>query len=642
MPEYQYKSLGSHSIRRLKLLPGEFEDPLRGRLQHRIFDPSFYIPNYEALSYAWGEQDDPETLSIVSDSTEDESCLRIGKNLASALRDLRRTSESRSVWCDAVCINQRDLPERAAQVQRMADIFRHAGRVVVWLAPDNELVARAMQIFDEIGSLVGYDDLANEFYGHHEGDISYVTSAYLVPLSHHDWQCLIHLADLPWFTRLWVRQEIILANDSAVLTSGKRELLWSRFSSAVHYLCMKLDWDETVVKASQTRLGSSIFEKAMDVLECRRAVGDSRNVVALMGSSKCADPRDRVYGILGLQTSLHMAIDYEKTAKEVYTDWALECYRHYSSLEFFDLCEMACKPSWVPNLDKPMSIDMGFVRANSAAQTKAVLDLLPDQLCIEITALQCGSVTQYTSAMPQKPDKEDIQNTLQSWISELFPHEVHTHDSPEKNNLMEAISGGRQSERIADGIFSMGDVKSALLQRGGESQSSNPKRSPMPPNFRASLNRYIHGTAVFAIDDGHFGLGSSAARAGDEIFVVLGCRMPIVMRPMEDSKYSIIGPCYIPHLSHGEAVLGPLPDGWKMMFGSKNREYFVAPDGSQTLEDPRMEEDLPFGWEQDESADQGYLVWKRFEDNVWNIFDPRQTPEQLKARGVKLKVITLV
>jgi hypothetical protein len=66
--------------------------------------------------------------------------LQVGQNLWSALRYIRRPEKSRVIWIDAICINQNDDDdERGEQVKRMADIYRWASRVVVWLGlPSNK------------------------------------------------------------------------------------------------------------------------------------------------------------------------------------------------------------------------------------------------------------------------------------------------------------------------------------------------------------------------------------------------------------------------------------------------------------------------------------------------------------------------
>ncbi|KAF4834474.1 hypothetical protein CGCTS75_v003463 [Colletotrichum tropicale] len=257
---------------------------------------------------------------------------------------------------------------------------------------------------------------------------------------------------------------------------------------------------------------------------------------------------------------------------------------------------------------------------------------------------RCGIIKQQTSTMSQELDLEVIQRTLESWVHQFFGRGIksQSHEGLAVNDLAATISGGRAIEHYHLGRFSMLDAESVLLQENKEPSPSKDSRSPIAPVLLAEFNRLLPGAAIFATNKGHFGLGSGAARVGDEIFVVLGCNFPLVMRHVEDSKYSIVGPCYVPNLSHGEAFLGPLPNGWKMLFDGQGRQSFTAPDGSHTLEDPCLEEELPVGWEQRENSDRSRLLWKRTEDKKWQTFDPRQTPEKLEARGINLEMITVV
>lgn len=60
--------------------------------------------------------------------------LAIKPNLEEALRHLRLPNQYRRLWVDALCINQEDLGERSRQVGYMRLIYKHAARVIVWLA----------------------------------------------------------------------------------------------------------------------------------------------------------------------------------------------------------------------------------------------------------------------------------------------------------------------------------------------------------------------------------------------------------------------------------------------------------------------------------------------------------------------------
>jgi hypothetical protein len=97
-------------------------------------ESSEFSPNYEALSYTWGTKANSEIAYIESEDTESLT-FQIQENLASALRHLRYENKPRTLFVDAICINQEDIPERNNQVTRMADIYTLAHRVVVWWGP---------------------------------------------------------------------------------------------------------------------------------------------------------------------------------------------------------------------------------------------------------------------------------------------------------------------------------------------------------------------------------------------------------------------------------------------------------------------------------------------------------------------------
>ena len=55
----------------------------------------------------------------------------VGNNLEAALRRLRLADRPRTLWIDAVCINQGNDDERAQQVGHMRDIYSYAKRVLI-------------------------------------------------------------------------------------------------------------------------------------------------------------------------------------------------------------------------------------------------------------------------------------------------------------------------------------------------------------------------------------------------------------------------------------------------------------------------------------------------------------------------------
>ncbi|KAL1854057.1 hypothetical protein Daus18300_011555 [Diaporthe australafricana] len=98
---------------------------------------------YEALSYTWGRPEPGHTVLINGSHPLD-----VTPNCLQALSSLRRRFHRRTLWVDAICIDQRDCGtskrERDRQVRIMGDIYRTAQKVVVWLGPEEPTSARTI------------------------------------------------------------------------------------------------------------------------------------------------------------------------------------------------------------------------------------------------------------------------------------------------------------------------------------------------------------------------------------------------------------------------------------------------------------------------------------------------------------------
>ncbi|KAF3803306.1 hypothetical protein GCG54_00013416 [Colletotrichum gloeosporioides] len=135
-----YRNLPRGHIRLLTVHPGNETTALSGTLHSTPLEEA---PQFEAVSYAWGTGSFTETLNIISNpgtvftSGEHEvsGAGHITRNVTSLLRCLRRRSETRILWIDAICINQASISERNDQVQQRRKIYSRARVVVIWLGP---------------------------------------------------------------------------------------------------------------------------------------------------------------------------------------------------------------------------------------------------------------------------------------------------------------------------------------------------------------------------------------------------------------------------------------------------------------------------------------------------------------------------
>ncbi|PMD42980.1 heterokaryon incompatibility, partial [Hyaloscypha variabilis F] len=134
-------------------------------------------PKFEALSYCWGPDESYKSIEING------HLVPVRRNLWWALRHLRHGvyGMRRTLWIDALCINQNDVNERSAQVSIMGSIYSTASRVLVWIGEESE---ESQAAFGCMRCLFNSQDLENFHF----------------------------LCQKPYWERLWIIQELCLAS----------------------------------------------------------------------------------------------------------------------------------------------------------------------------------------------------------------------------------------------------------------------------------------------------------------------------------------------------------------------------------------------------------------------------------------------
>ncbi|KAI1363241.1 heterokaryon incompatibility protein-domain-containing protein [Xylaria arbuscula] len=228
------------------------------------------IPIYEALYYTWGR--DERAQHIVVNGYD----FRVGQNLYDALYHLRHAEVDRTLWVDAICINQSHIAERNSQVEIMDIIYSRAQTVLVWLD------------FPECNHVIGLR--ARQDY---EPDLSEIQS-----VSHH-----------PYWERLWILQEIGLGREVEFVVyfiTGVRNFTWEQFHET---------WDNHL----------SPNMRAVLSLRDNRYTENPRLEVLLekFRYAKCAEWRDKVFGLLGLATDNlkdALKVDYEISRLDLFAN----------------------------------------------------------------------------------------------------------------------------------------------------------------------------------------------------------------------------------------------------------------------------------------------------------------------------------
>ncbi len=131
---------------------------------------------------------------------------------------------------DAICINQNDIPEREAQVSIMHHIYATATDVIAWIGKDNGAPdRRAIAFARELGAR-GRSYL-NAGHGGSDVPLDEETFAWfesITPFGLVDsiWLDFTALLERPWFSRIWIVQEVVMGKQVTV-QCGPHQFEWT-------------------------------------------------------------------------------------------------------------------------------------------------------------------------------------------------------------------------------------------------------------------------------------------------------------------------------------------------------------------------------------------------------------------------------
>ena len=251
------------------------------------------MPQYEALSYAWGDDTVKRTILLNEENFE------VGENLAAALINIRGLESAgetpRALWIDAICINQSDLAERSRQVRFMPYIYQRAQMVLVWLGSGSSFKDHCASEYD----LSKMNIPKQNSQGFPTLDSQSAKKSRLLELCHR-----------PYWKRLWIIQEIGKARRLRLHYDTESRIWWrfiediEKFADPSNNIPLKLS-AQLADRYGNGHLLSNLLRNHQTAL--------------------CKEPRDKIYGLLGLAIDVDegFPIDYSKSLFEVFTDTVL-------------------------------------------------------------------------------------------------------------------------------------------------------------------------------------------------------------------------------------------------------------------------------------------------------------------------------
>ncbi|KAK3367919.1 heterokaryon incompatibility protein-domain-containing protein [Podospora didyma] len=504
-------------FRLLEILPGTDDAPLDCRLQ--ICSVSDNRNAYEALSYTWKTENEANAYTV-ADSHKTVQCngveMRVGGNLHMALRRLRCAGRIRVIWADAICINQKDIEERGYQVAAMGDIFRNAHSVLVWLGPDEDSAddidaasRNSARAFAGVCSIVStwasltekhtnMRDLPRYRIRGSEEEFSGSSDQTLSEDSD-TWSMVVDLIyNKRWFRRLWVVQEIALAQRATIIW-GDCEISWSWIGLAAAVI--RTNWNivmsdiQGVTPRTSRRIVPvgvmnayfmyriSPFQKYFEPLRFSFC-----ELLVLTRQFQCEDDRDKVFGLLGLTTTddvnASIVADYTRPLEEVYRaiiSAMLRCSKqpldflshvHHTpalrSQQQLIRPEVQQLPSWVPrwNIVGPQTLRPLEPSWRFAAGLKRPPQFRgqPDRLAVWGVVLDKVHVMTLEWARGDfDSQRKTRQNNIDATLAELLSK--HTHTRSELKKLAMTLVAGKSwyGTPVTDRSAALADLADCLL-----------------------------------------------------------------------------------------------------------------------------------------------------------------------------------
>jgi len=557
--------------------------------------PREEAPEYDAISYCWGE--DTRTSTITCNSSEH----AIRTSLFVALKYFLdgRPPPLRPLWIDAICVNQADADEKAVQVPRMGEIYKFATRTLIWLGEGTD---ESDEVLENINRL--HQRLHGESARQDEQTASRLKEEGLMP----DPDGVRNLLLRPWFSRLWVVQEVALSGELDVLC-GRVSLAWSIFSGAIEFLrsCnlahLYFDFDQPLV----VNVDADPMFKTMwlDITRSNlRRDGHLLLSVLLQYCEhrQCHEPVDRIWAVIGLvednvQQHVREAgiVDYSTLGKRQYWMSYLAImkllYKTKRDDFWYSLLwgQGLAKPSPLPSLSPDFTANRIYVtfemdtklRAGypDAASAEEFADppLLLESDHLSVDGFEIDDVQHVTTTLDIASSGFSVEETALfpwRWLQECFPIIKDVLGPP--HNVLEAFGRTLNGGMLKPEDFGDDEVWERLMATLSDvceawTDSSATSELDLIPSSRAYSLRHAFGRRFFNTQNGRIGLGPPHMRTSDKICVFRNTRPLFVLRvasqtpPATTGEYhedqlanqketfSLIGDACVTALMHGEA-----------------------------------------------------------------------------------------
>jgi hypothetical protein len=516
-------------------------------------------------------------------------------SLYSGLKRFRYIEKDRILWADAICINQSDNKEKGIEVNMMGDIYDRATAVLVCLGEVPDLEAeKAFRLLrainDYIDSQITDSELATD-----------PTRAVIdVPALVHRDQLFHDPSELdalrrfwlqPWFGRVWVLQEVALASTACVFY-GENFISLSEVIEAAtimnyrDYLNDSCDvdrWSYAFVDilitytTKDTWIQESRLLRAIQESLKRRVKPNLNTILYISYRFEATNPLDHIYAFLGHPTAKKpeggciLEADYTISIEDACLKLAQSMYKQDKRLDFLctlshsTLADIEESPSWIPMIHKTKnctSLDHPSRNADHSESKGFPKAVFRDRMLLG-NAVIFDSIT----ICSDKFDQDAFETTTSSVVEicwNMQTASVQPYDTDGRLDIfMWTLVGGffignaAQSQRDFN-AFCLEKTSPEFCASIGVKNFETGYTSPVEGDWRAfrmATHAYMTGRRFFVTNSGRIGLGPPLLQEGDLCCLLIGCGMPLVIRPISTSNhFRVLGPAFIHGVMDGEII----------------------------------------------------------------------------------------
>lgn len=413
--------------------------------------------------------------------------------------------------------------------------------------------------------------------------------------------------------RLWILQELAMANSEALVAWGDEQLKWRDLCMAYQSIwpladtvALRIceargDLEFKRIHLHETIVHLKVIIDIQTDYNIRNRFPKLMRLLDLSRYTKASDVRDHIYGLAGLiqpDISKLIAPDYEATSSDMFRDFTLSVIEATGELDIIyqarrgNTLEDMDMPSWVTDWSQQPADYLTIQEPKNfqaAGNSKPIMEHSEDRNLLKCRGFLADFVDGH-GCNCNEFRHHDNHDAAQP-ITLLQPYE-----SVEaiKDALWNAVLGGRKEHNISEETYKLllsipwlsrlfldrrlENTQLMLLDRLQQCNRSVYIAGQRLPAYFPELTADFDIPAEIAGGDpsvthtfsdivgrlmqrklfttyrGYIGMGPPNVQQSDRIYVLLGCNLPVVLRPCGDGMFKLVGEFYIHSIMNGEAL----------------------------------------------------------------------------------------